>query len=280
MVVRKSDTVASVLREDESLIQVFVELSPAFERLRNPGMRKVMSRLVTIEQAARIAGVDGDELLRRLNRAAPGDDAHAGATGAAATPAGEVASRPQVVLDAVARGAVVEVDAREDLRAGREPFSRIMAARRTLPDGAALSVRAIFEPVPLYAVMARQGLEHHTEQLGADDWRVWFYPAPSRRVDRQARQAGGETPAPQPEGVVVLDVRDLEPPEPMVRTLAALEDLPPDGTLVQINARVPRFLLPRLQERGYRYEIREQAPDLVRVFIRRPRTTEDPHHPE
>src|SRR5690606_5823715 len=69
--------------------------------------------------------------------------------------------------------------------------------------------------------------------------------------------------------VVVLDVRDLEPPEPMVRTLEALEHLPAGATLVQINVRVPRFLLPRLEERGFTYEVREQAPDLVRVFIRR-----------
>ena len=55
----------------------------------------------------------------------------------------------------------------------------------------------------------------------------------------------------------------------VVRTLAALEELPPGGTLVQLNVRVPQFLLPRLEERGFTYEIREQAPDLVRVFIRR-----------
>src|SRR5690606_23171395 len=40
-------------------------------------------------------------------------------------------------------------------------------------------------------------------------------------------------------------------------------------TLLHINVRVPRFLLPRLEERGFTYEVREQAPDLVRVFIRR-----------
>src|SRR5690606_10728999 len=69
--------------------------------------------------------------------------------------------------------------------------------------------------------------------------------------------------------LVVLDVRYLEPPEPMVRTLEALEHLPAGATLLHINVRVPRFLLPRLEERGLTYEVREQAPDLVRVFIRR-----------
>jgi hypothetical protein len=55
----------------------------------------------------------------------------------------------------------------------------------------------------------------------------------------------------------------------MVRTLAALETLPADATLVQINVRVPEFLLPQLEQRGFTYEVREQKRDLVRLFIRR-----------
>jgi tRNA 2-thiouridine synthesizing protein A len=66
-----------------------------------------------------------------------------------------------------------------------------------------------------------------------------------------------------------LDVRGLEPPEPMVQTLEALERLPVGKVLVHINTRVPRMLLPKLTERGFSYEIREESPDLVRVFIRR-----------
>jgi uncharacterized protein (DUF2249 family) len=128
-------------------------------------------------------------------------------------------------------------------------------------------VRAIFEPAPLYAVMAKQGLAHWTQRLAADDWRVWFYPAteaPAPAAEKAA-DADGE--------VQVLDVRDLEPPEPMLRTLAALETLPAGATLVQINARVPQFLLPQLNARGFSYEIREQEPGLIRLFIRR-RTAE------
>jgi uncharacterized protein (DUF2249 family) len=178
----------------------------------------------------------------------------------------------------------ITVDVRAALRAGEEPFARIMAARRDVPAGGALSVRAIFEPVPLYAVMRAQGFAHWTEELGPEDWRVWFYPddgdgkdaqAPPPRAQAAAATAPGGVPTRAAEandaddsGVVVLDVRGLEPPEPMVRTLAALEALPPDGTLVQLNVRVPQFLLPMLEERGFTYEVREQAPDLVRVFIR------------
>ena len=267
--IRKTDSVASVLKRDEALINVFTELSPEFERLRNPAMRKVMARLVTVEQAARIAGVDGDELLRRLNRAgseleAPAAEPKAEALAPEPAPPRGVSD----VMQGVPAEKIVGVDVREDLRNGREPFSRIMAARQQLPDGGILVVRAIFEPVPLYAVMAKQGFAHATERLAADDWRVAFYPAQAGSVVQGPQSAAPDERRLDP-GVVVLDVRGLEPPEPMVRTLAALEQLPPGGTLVQLNVRVPQFLLPQLEARGYSYEVREQAPDLVRVFIRR-----------
>ncbi len=185
---------------------------------------------------------------------------------ATATATAPSAPRPEA-LDAIAPDKLVELDVREDLRNGREPFSLIMAARQRVPEGGALAVRAIFEPVPLYQVMGKQGFEHYTEQLGDEDWRVWFYPsAPAAAVSTPAAPVPpNEEPDP---GVIVLDVREMEPPEPMVLTLAALETLPPDRTLLQINVRVPQFLLPLLEERGFSYEVRQQAPDLVRVFIR------------
>jgi hypothetical protein len=116
--------------------------------------------------------------------------------------------------------------------------------------------------------MARHGFVHHVEKLADDDWQVWFYPADSAQPASETVSAPASLRS-VGDGIVVLDVRGLEPPEPMVRTLEALETLPPHGTLVQVNVRVPQFLLPRLEERGFTYEIREQAPDLVRVFIRR-----------
>lgn len=173
---------------------------------------------------------------------------------------------------------VVELDVREALRSGQEPFGMIMAARERIPEGGALSLRAIFEPVPLYRVMAGHGFAHWTERLADDDWRVWFYDETAAGGGVAEEAGGAGSPADPPEaseaptrgdGVVVLDVRGLEPPEPLVRTLAALEKLPEGDALVQINVRVPRFLLPQLRERGFTWEIREQEPDLVRVFIRR-----------
>ena len=188
------------------------------------------------------------------------------------------APRP-AALAAIPPEKLVEIDVREDLRNGREPFSLIMAARQRVPEGGALSVRAIFEPAPLYNVMGKQGFDHYTEQLGDEDWRVWFFPPTQAAPTLTAAAAAAGPPADETTdpGVVVLDVRELEPPEPMVLTLEALEALPAGGTLLQVNVRVPQFLLPLLEERGFSYEVRQQAPDLVRVFIRH-RPADTPAH--
>jgi uncharacterized protein (DUF2249 family) len=169
-------------------------------------------------------------------------------------------------LTAVAPEHTVHLDVRDELRAGREPFVFIMDAVSRVPAGGAFVLRAIFEPVPLYAVLAKRGFAHWTERKADDDWVVHFYSTAGAVAQAAPEQHQGMS---VPDDVVVLDVRGLEPPEPMVRTLAALEELPAGATLMQLNARVPQFLLPLLEERGFQHEIREQGPDLVRLFIRR-----------
>jgi uncharacterized protein (DUF2249 family) len=171
----------------------------------------------------------------------------------------------------------VEVDVREDLRAGREPFSTIMAAVSALRPGEMLLLRAIFEPVPLFAALARRGFVHAVRQEGPEDWAAWFW-----RLDEAA--AGGPAPVaarpmddvrpngvPVDDSIVWLDVRGLEPPEPLMRTLTALETLPEGRQLVQVNARVPQLLLPMLAERGFACEVDDSRADQVLVRIWRSR---------
>jgi hypothetical protein len=291
VVIRGTDRVADVLARDESLVDVFVAAAPAFARLRNPGMRRIMARLVTVEQAARVAGLDAILLLRRLNDAIGSTAANPGVEpGASASFADSAAPQPPVAaqqpaepqlpaaLAAVSPDRIIELDVREDLRNGQEPFSRIMAARRALAPGGVLCLRAIFEPVPLYDVFAKQGLAHWTDRLGDDDWMIWFYSAQLDPAAGQAAEgAGADAAHAGPEDAlsmaaepVILDVRGLEPPEPMQRTLEALADLPPGGTLIQLNVRVPQMLLPQLDARGYTYVVHTEADDRVRVVIHAP----------
>lgn len=276
-----SDRVSAVLAKDERLIEVFESLSPAFKLLRNPLRRKTMAKLVTLSQAARIAGVDVDELVLRLNHAL-GVGFGEAPRPLAESPGAPAESRPAPPPGLLQTPAdqLVELDVRAALQAGEEPLKQILAAAKALPEGHVLRLRAPFEPVPLFDLLAKRGLAHYAEPLGQEDWRVWFYASGASSSARTAEpapgaagaatgSAAGPLPGDLDEGdVVIVDVRGLEPPEPLERTLTALASLPHGKVLVQLNERVPRFLLPRLEERGFSYTVHEAPPGLVRIFIR------------
>lgn len=258
--IRANDRLSSVFARDERLLDVLVAAAPSLENLRNRSLRKNMAARVTLEQVAQIAGLDAAVLVDRLN-AALDEQPLAPEPPAQATSAFAPIPVPDALL-AIPTELLVDLDVREDLRSGIEPFARIMNAARTMSPASVLRIRAIFEPAPLYGVFAKKGLAHFTEQLGVADWRVWFFRG---EFDRPTKEVSAPS---EDDDVIVLDVRDLEPPEPMVRTLEVLATMARGKTLLQLNVRVPQFLLPKLDERGFAYEIREQSADLIRLFIR------------
>ena len=189
------------------------------------------------------------------------------------------ASVAPVRPSAQSAGSEIVLDVREELSNGGEPFSRIMAAVAALRDDEVLHLRAPFEPVPLFRVMEKRGFGHSVERHSDDDWSVRFFrqdapaaPAPLAADVKDASPVTspaltGAVPDPAERAEVWLDVRGLEPPEPMVRTLEALELLAPDSVLVQVNVRVPQLLLPILRERGFHFAIDETQFQQVQVRI-------------
>jgi len=126
----------------------------------------------------------------------------------------------------------IRLDVREDIRAGREPFGKIMDAVSRLRPDDDLQLIAPFEPKPLIGLLNGQGFHHQVKDLSGGDFEVHFSREPLV-VD-----------------AVDLDARGLEPPEPMVRILEAVEKLPRQATLrARTNLR-PLHLLARLKERG------------------------------
>lgn len=146
----------------------------------------------------------------------------------------------------------IDVDVRPILRSGGEPFSVIMSALESLEPGRGLRLFATFKPVPLFAVMANKGFSHSEQELESGEWEVLFTPAEAK--PEQAPLAGaGSSFDNWPEPTVQLDNRDLDPPEPMVRILAAAEKLEPGETLSALLRREPVFLFPQLEKRGFRW---------------------------
>ncbi len=259
--------VSEVLARYPRLLDVFVEASPNFRHLRNPLMRKVQARLVTVAQAAQVAGVSQTELVRALNRALgvstpePTEDAEAAGLASLDTSADDV-------------DVAVELDVRPYQERGEEPFGAIMAAVKEIGPGQALRLRNTFEPLPLYDVLARRGFRHRARQLSPRDWEILFV---RQGPDSAAadEQVGSQAAAPSdeewdtPSEVVTIDVSELVPPEPMVKILGAAEQLGCGQTLLVHHVRRPVYLYPRLEELGFVHRTRELASGGVEILIRR-----------
>lgn len=257
--------ISEVLQRYPALLDTLVDLDPAFAPLRNPLRRKIQSRLVTVAQAAQIAGMEPTALVRDLNRAAGvsapasmGDAAPVHATaGTAEWPDAPVAA---------------ELDVRPLIARGEEPFGEIMRVARQVPAGQMFRLRAPFAPIPLYDVLTKQGFAASARQLGPDDWEVAFL-----RTGEPARQQSAAPAAPlsalnwdAPNATVDIDVSELVPPEPLVKILQALEALPPGAALRVHHVRRPIHLYPRLDELGCGYETREPEPGRVEILIQKP----------
>jgi len=144
----------------------------------------------------------------------------------------------------------VELDVRPTLRAGGEPFGEIMAAVSALTPDQGLRLYATFKPTPLLHVLGSKGYAHEAKEIGGGDWEVLFTPngaGADAAGPAAAPDDGGQWPNP----VRHLDNRDLDPPEPMVRILAAVESMAPGEVLSALLCREPVFLFPQLAKRGH-----------------------------
>lgn len=143
----------------------------------------------------------------------------------------------------------VDVDVRPTLRAGGEPFGQIMAAVNTLAPGQGLRLYATFKPTPLLHVLGSKGFAHEAREIDGGDWEVLFTPGGPAEDASAPTVAADDQEWPSP--VRHLDNRDLEPPEPMVRILAAVESMAPGEVLSALLCREPVFLFPQLAKRGH-----------------------------
>lgn len=149
--------------------------------------------------------------------------------------------------------AFVDLDVRPILRSGGEPFQMIMETVAALEPHQGLRLFATFKPAPLFRVLGARGFTPEAKELADGEWEVLFHRTGADEAG--ANDAPAATPAADdaawPEPAQHLDNRDLDPPEPMVRALTALEELLPGEVLSVLLRREPVFLFPELGKRGH-----------------------------
>lgn len=159
------------------------------------------------------------------------------------------------------------LDVRPILRSGGEPFQAIMQAVQDLRPGQGLTLLATFRPQPLFRVMEGRGFDHEAREIDGGDWEVLF--TPRKETAPVEISVDADRPETWPDPSEHLDLTDLDPPEPMVRILAAAEALEPGEVLFAVLAREPLFLFPELTKRGHQWAGNfDEAGSAYRILVR------------
>lgn len=173
---------------------------------------------------------------------------------------------------------VVELDVRPYLRNKLEPFQVIMDTVGKLEKDDVFVLHATFKPTPLFGVLKIKGFAGKAEQVGKDHWISTFVNRKNKRwlseeadvADEESEVEAGRGSAISGPEIITLDNRGLEPPQPMIRTLSALERIRSGGEVAIHNDRVPMFLIEELQTLGYPFTVEEQPDGSAKVKIRKP----------
>jgi uncharacterized protein (DUF2249 family) len=148
----------------------------------------------------------------------------------------------------------VELDVRPILQGGTDPLKTILRAVEQLAPSQYLHLINSFEPIPLYTVLGKRGFDHFTEpREGA--FHVHFY----RRLPTPEKMppAPSSSDIPAREKTIELDVRQLAPPEPMMRILETLPQVDEKTMLLVHHHREPLYLYEKLQAREYKWNLQK-----------------------
>ena len=157
--------VAELIDAYPQLEQVLIEYVPAFERLRNPVLRRTVARITTLQQAAAIGGVNVEDLINHLRTEVGQDLISGGAEEAYTTEQPGWFSKERVVA---------ELDAKEMLEAGEQPVNQVIADLDALPRGDIYKLVAPFMPAPLVDKASSLGISHWVTQGDGQESVIYF----------------------------------------------------------------------------------------------------------
>ncbi|MCA2000343.1 MAG: DUF1858 domain-containing protein [Chloroflexi bacterium] len=141
-----------------ALEEQIIAIAPPFKNLKNPVLRRAVGRLATLEKVAQIGGLNVDQFVNTLRRAAGQTELHPAQETKPYLP--EISAEdpewtrcePQFVVNGV-----------ELLQQGQVPLTRINELLPKLSPGRFLLLITDFEPSPMLEAMQKQNRELYSK---------------------------------------------------------------------------------------------------------------------
>jgi len=268
MIINANTKIAAVLKQHPDALEAIISISPKFEKLRNPLLRKLMAGRASISMASKIGGCSINDFFTKLK------------------PLGfEIDSITQPIIDekkklpdfitSIKKDQIVNLDVRAVLASGTDPLHIILEKIKTIQTGQILKIINTFEPIPLIKMLEKKGFVTFTENIDANLVETYFYKqSETAKIEiipaADAARGWDEILQKFKDKIQTIDVREFEMPLPMLTILDALDKLPTETALFVHHKRIPVFLLPELAERKFDYRIKEISESEVNLLIFKP----------
>lgn len=258
--------IGTILKQHPGALDAIISISPKFEKLRNPVLRKLMAGRASIAMASKIGGCSIDDFFSKLEP-----------LGFAANKENvqeekEIVNEKPEYLRNISSTQIITLDVRPVIENGKDPLNLILEKIKSLQANQVLEIINSFEPTPLMFLLKKQGFESYAEAVNDNFVQTYFYKthdtAPAETFSKENSAAGWDEIVQRFEGKLqTTDVRQMEMPRPMLTILEALDNLPADEALFVYHKRIPVFLLPELAERKFDYRIKEISDGEVHLLI-------------
>jgi hypothetical protein len=166
LIITPKTKVMELITSYPALEEELIKYVPAFEKLKNPLLRKTVAKVATLQQAAIIGNVNVSELINHL-RGIVGQTAESIHSESGDYNYNQPSwFNPEIIS--------VTFDVREMLSRGEHPVAQVMEDLKVLPENKIYKLIAPFLPVPLIDKATGLNYTHWIQQESSELFNIYF----------------------------------------------------------------------------------------------------------
>jgi uncharacterized protein (DUF2249 family) len=167
LIITPKTKIYDLLEAYPELEDILIGSAPEFKKLKNPVLRKTITRITNISQAATIGGLKVEELVNRLReKVGQGNIDLMDDTAVKYVTACPGWFRKEAVVNTI--------DIRDMLNRDEQPVHEVLSAIKRLNENEILEIIAPFIPAPLLDKSLSLEYKHWLNKKADDEYRIYF----------------------------------------------------------------------------------------------------------
>jgi uncharacterized protein (DUF2249 family) len=167
LIITPKTRIYDLLEAYPQLEETLISAAPEFKKLKNPVLRKTITRITNLSQAATIGGLNVEDLVNRLReQIGQNNIEHLEDTGIKYNTESPDWFHEYKVI--------TSIDIREMLNRGEQPVHEVLSAIKKLNEGEILEIIAPFIPAPLIDKSMSLNYKHWLNNKNAGEFKIYF----------------------------------------------------------------------------------------------------------